>query len=348
MSNKKFFIIFFVVVLATALLHLFIVCIINPQQTSPIALSHKFDNFHDNFLLRKAKLMETYKYETLILGSSTSEAFSVQDVNHYLKTTSFHGSIGGGNTAARFVLFKKALKNFPNLKRVFYVADLYEFNQGKAPSMLAYNDYLASEIEDKSILPGKFDYIKYLFSHQIFESAVTVFKRSKKGYVAPLLNDGSTTISMILSTVQTENQFFAKIHPENKKKLHEEILENNATYSHSVLANFKELDPKVVSLFTTLVKEAKEKHIQVVFVLSPYHADFRKLLLQNEDVKKRYLDWVNFFESLKKEREIIVYNPLASYIATETESGVWRDGIHFNSFAATYFLQAISKGINND
>lgn len=343
MTNKTFIKIFLASILSLLSTYLLLICIVNPQQTAPFALSSKFNKFHDNFLLRKVQLMEENKYETLVLGSSTSEAFSVQDVNHYLKTSTFHGSLGGGNTTSRYVLFKKALANFPNLKKVIYVADLYEFNQKQAPSTLAYNDYLASEIEDSSLLPSRFDYFKYLFSHQLLESAFSVLKRSKNGYLSPLLNDGSTATSMIMSTVQTEQNFYAKINNENKPKLREEILENNGTYSRSVLANFKELDPSVKSLYKALVKYAQEKNIQVTFILSPYHAEFRNLLFENKDIKLRYNEWENFFEDLKSERNVFIYNPLNSFIATNSESGVWRDGIHYNGHAASFFLNEIAN-----
>lgn len=349
MTNKTFIKIFFAALLSIITLYLLLICIINPQQSAPLVLSKKFDEYHDNFLLRKAQLMEKNDYQTLILGSSTSEAFSVQDVNHYLNTTAFHGSLGGGNTVARFVLFKKALQHFPNLKTIIYVTDLYEFNQSKAPQALAYNDYLAKEIEDFELLPSRFDYLKYLFSHQLIESAFTVIKRSKKGYTSPLLNDGSTTTSMIMSTVQTEHNFYSKINPENKPKLREEILENNVTYSQSVLANFKRLDPKVKQLYLTLVQEAKQKKINVIFIMSPYHHDFRKLLFANEDVRLRYNDWIDFIKSLgslgNNEEGVIVYNPLSSFVSTSPESGVWRDGIHYNSYAATFFLNDLAQRI---
>lgn len=344
MTNKKFIFSFFASVLSIACIHLLFICYINPEQTAPLALSNKFLKYHDNFLLRKAKLMEEHKYETLILGSSTSEAFSVQHVNQIFHTSSFHGSMGGGTTIGRYVLFKKALENFPNMKRVFYIADFYEFNQSKAPSMLAYNDYLASAVEDKKLLPGKFDYMKYLFSHQLFDAAVIVYKRSKKGYSAPLLEDGSTTVSMILSKVQTDEQFYAKVNPANKSKLREEILENNFSYSRSVLANFKALDPNVKRLYITMVREAQRKNIEVIFLMSPYHYEFKKLLFENEDIKLRYSEWIQFFDKLKNEKGVTVYNPLSSFIATEPESGVWRDGIHFNDYAASYFLNDIAQG----
>lgn len=342
--NKTFFKTFFSSILGLVVAYVFFISYVDPQMTAPFSLSNKYTSYHDNFLLRKAKLMEGQSYETLILGSSTSEAFSNQDANDLLKTTTFHGSIGGGNTASRYTLFKKAQKNFKNLRRVIYVADLYEFNQPRPVDILSFNDELSSELEGKNILPWKIDYLKYLFSHKLLESAFAVVKRERKKYQTPLLQDGSTTTSMIMSKVHTEENFYAKINPENKPKLMEEILENNVTYSRSVLANFKQLDLDVKNLFLSLAKEAKEANIEVVFVLAPYHYEFRQLLFQSEDIKARYHDWIKFFEELQKVYGVRLYNPLESAIATDPDSGVWRDGIHFNTQAAAFFLNEIAKG----
>lgn len=343
-SNRKFFLTFFISLLGIAAVHVGFISYVNPQITAPFSLTDKYAAFHDNFLLKKAELMKGQSYETIILGSSTSEAFSVQDANHAFKTTSFHGSIGGGNTASRYVLYKKAERNFKDLKRVIYVADLYEHNQPKPVDLLAFNDELSSELKDKNILPPKSDYLKHLFSHKILESALLVMKRAGKNYQSPLLKDGSTSTSMIMSTVHTEENFNAKIAPEHRAKLMEEIIENHGTYSRSVLADFKELNPEVKNLFQALVKEAGEKNIEVIFILAPYHAEFRKLLFQNEDIKNRYQDWIAFFNELGNSPNVKIYNPLESVIATDPESGVWRDGIHFNAPTATYFLNAIAKG----
>lgn len=342
--NRIFFKTLFASMAGLIILYVLFISYVNPQMTAPFSLTNEFTPYHDNFLLRKTQVMEGQNYETLILGSSTSEAFSVQDVNHSLKTSSFHGSIGGGNTASRYVLFKKAQKNFKDLKRVVYIADLYEFNQPKPVDILAFNDQLSLELAGKDLLPWKGDYLKYLFSHKTFESAFTVMKRAKKDYQSPLLKDGSTTTSMIMSTVHTEENFNSKVSPDNKPKLMEEVLENYGTYSRSVLANFKELSPDVKKLFLALVQEAGEKNIEVIFILSPYHFEFRKLLFQNEDVKNRYQDWVAFFNELGKSPNVKLYNPLESVVATDPDSGVWRDGIHFNSQTAVYFLNAIAKG----
>lgn len=344
MINKTFVKYFFGALISVVFVYCVFISFVDPQQTAPLSLSKKYKPFHDNFILRKVELMEQNKFETLILGSSTSEAFYTSEVNHYFKTKSFHGSIGGGNTFARYVLFKKALKNFPDLKRVIYVADFYEFNQDEIPNVLAFNNDMNSELEPRLWIQHQFDYLKYLFSHQVIESAFTVMKRKNKGYQSPLLPDGSTTTSMIMSTVQTEAGFNSKIAPENKKKLHEEILENNVTYSQNVLANFEELNPEVKFYFKKLIAEAKARNIQVLFLLTPYHHDFRELLFKNENIVKRYGEWENFFQGLADSENVQVFNFLNSVIATDPESGVWRDGIHFNTFAANTFIQKMSEG----
>lgn len=330
--------------------YLSIICFVNPNKTAPFNLSDKYTAVHANVILRKAELMEAPNtFETLILGSSTSEGFTVGMVNQLFKTNSFHADIGGGNTATRFVLFKKALKNFPQLKRVIYVADFYEFNQMPAVPDVAFNAKLASEIEDEKVLLNKVDYLKYLFTHQVIESTLGVMKKYSKGYVSPFQADGTTSQSMILSTVQTEKNYFALIQPENKKKLNEEILENYGTYSQSVLANFKQLDPHVAKMFKDLVEIAQKKNVEVIFFMSPFHKNFKDLLLKNKDIKARYAEWVNFMTGFSNTKGVIVYDSTTSFIATEPESGVWRDGIHFNSNAAAYFLTEVAKkeGLND-
>ena len=342
--DKMFVKYFFGALLLIAIVYCAFISFVNPQQTAPISLSDKFRPYHDNFILRKVELMEQNKFETLILGSSTSEAFYTSEVDHYFKTKSFHGSIGGGNTFARYVLFKKALKNFPDIKRVIYIADFYEFNQDEIPNVLAFNNDMNSELEPRFWLHHQFDYLKYLFSHQLIESAFSVMKRKSKGYQSPLLPDGSTTTSMIMSTVQTEEAFNSKIAPENKQKLHEEILENNVTYSQNVLANFEELNPDVKFYYKKLIDEARARNVEVLFLLTPYHHDFRKLLFKDEKIVKRYGEWESFFKGLAESQNVKVFDFLNSVIATDPESGVWRDGIHFNTFAASTFIQKMSEG----
>lgn len=344
MNSSKFIKIFFITMSVLIIGYLALICFVNPNKTAPFNLSDKYTAVHANVILRKAELMEAPNtFETLIVGSSTSEGFTVDLVNHLFKTNAFHANIGGANTATRLVLFKKALKNFPKLKRVIYVADLYEFNQMPAVPDVAFNTKLASEIEDSKVLLSRVDYLKYLFTHPVIETTLEVIKKQNKGYVSPFQANGTTSKSMILSTVETEKNYFALVQPENKKKLDEEILENHTTYSQSVMANFKQLDPHVASMIKTFVMEAQKNNVEVIFFMSPYHNEFRKLLFKNKDVEKRYGEWINFFSALKEQPGVLVYDSTSSFVATESKSGVWRDGIHFNSSAAAFFLTDVVK-----
>ncbi|NOT79577.1 MAG: hypothetical protein HOP07_11345 [Bacteriovoracaceae bacterium] len=343
MKYKSFIGTFFFTLILTVLGHVFFISLIDPQQTAPLSLSKSHENYHDNFLLKKVKLIERFPFETLILGSSTSEAFLVSEVNHHFKTQSFHASIGGGSTVARYTLFKKALKSNNSLKRVIYIADFFEMNKLSVPDLIAFNNELKMEIDTQDFMPHMGHYLKYLFSHQMLESAFLVMKRKRKNYHSPLLVDGSTGQSMILSTVETLASFNSKISSHNRIKLNEEILENYGTYSNNVLAGFEELNIHAKNLVESLVSESQKKSIEVIFILAPYHESFRKKLLSNPKLSKRYLEWITFFESLNSQSGVFVYNPTTSNIAIDPDSGVWRDGIHFNQFAATYFLKEIAE-----
>lgn len=349
MTSTKFIKAFFMSMGILITGHLLIVCYVNPNKTAPLNLSDKYTAVHANIVLRKAELMEAPNtFETLILGSSTSEGFSVPLVNQTFKTNAFHADVGGANTATRLVLFKKAVKNFSKLKRVIYVADFYEFNQMSVVPDVAFNAKLASELKDLNVLPHTGKYLEYLFTHQVLESTFDVIKKYNRGYVSPFQPDGTTSQSMVLSTVETEKNYFALVQPENRKKLNEEILENYTTYSQSVLANFKQLDPHVSEMLKDLVSIAQKNNIEVIFFMSPYHNEFKKRLFNLPNIENRYLEWISFFSNLKKEKEVFVYDATSSFIATESDSGVWRDGIHFNSSAAAYFLMALTKEEKND
>lgn len=343
MRHKSFIWTFFFTLMLTVLGHVLFISFIDPQKTAPLSLSRAYENYHDNFILKKVKLIEKFPFETLILGSSTSEAFLVSEVNHRFNTHSFHASIGGGSTVARYTLFKKAWKSNNSLKRVLYVADFFEMNKLSVPDLVAFNNELKIETDTLELTPHRGQYLKYLFSHQILESAFLVMKRKRKNYQSPLLADGSTSQSMILSTVETLTSFNSKISPLNRIKLNEEIMENYGTYANNVLAGFDELNNHSKKLVESLVSESQEKSIEVIFILAPYHESFRKKLLANPKLSARYKEWINFFESLKKTPGVLVYNPTMSLIATDPDSGVWRDGIHFNQFAATYFLKDIAE-----
>lgn len=341
MKSKDFIKSFSLILLSIVIIYLGFICYVDPQLTAPLSLSHKFQNYHDNVLLRKADLIASGNFDTVIIGSSTSEAFSVAEVNHYFDAKTFHASIGGGSAIARHMLFKKALKHFKPLKRVIYIADFFEFNKLATPETLSFNQSLKEEVPEKMLLP-KFDYFKYLFSHQLLESSFLVIGRKGKGYVSPIKRDGTTSTSMILSTVETENAINAKIKSSNIKKLNEEIDENYFTYANNVLLGFAELNPNVKELYREMAKLSKDNNVELIMIMSPYHQKFKTKLLKNVNIQKRYEEWQQFLMQLSQDFGINLYNTLALNVATDPDSGVWRDGIHFNQFTASYFLANIA------
>lgn len=346
MNSKDFIKLFILSFVLIVVIYLGFISYVNPQHTSPFNFSNNFQEVHDNILLRKADLVKAGDFDTIILGSSTSEAFTVAEVNHYFNAKSFHASIGGGSAIARHMLFLKAFEHFKPLKRVIYVADFFEFNKLSTPEQLSFNQDLRSNLPEKLLL-SRFDYFKYLFSHQLLESSFLVLGRKNKGYVSPIKKDGTTSISMVMSTVETENAINAKIKNENLKKIIEEIDENYFSYSNVVLAGFDELNPNVKELYQDMIKRCLENNIELIVIMSPYQQRFKTKLLGNEKIQKRYIEWQNYLNHLSQEYHFTLYNPLNLNIATDPDSGVWRDGIHFNQFTASFFLANIATAKKN-
>ncbi len=277
------------------------------------------------------------KTETLILGSSTSEAYNPSDVNEIFKTKSYIASLGGADTPTRSVFFKEAIDRLPNLRRIIYVADFFEFNKDIAKPAVAFNKEMGSQLA-RYAKPGPLKFIRYYFNHQLFENAVNILKRKKKNKKIELSNNGAASRSMVLSSIQAQEGFESKINQEEKRKLTEYIIENYITYSKSVLDHYDKLNPTVVELYKEMIKKAQEKNIEIIFVLSPYHHDFRKRLMSMKGITERYSQWQKKLDEFGQETGVVVINGTNVLIANEPMSGAWRDGIHYSRPSAYTIL----------
>jgi len=332
--------------LTTFIIYLSILVYINPKQTFNILPSNKFSKYTDNFIYLKIKSIETnHDFQTVIIGSSTSESFNPADVNFILNTNSFSASTGGGNTPTRYALFNSAVKNMKNLKRIIYIADFFEFNRPTPKDEVILSEKVNTYLDVPELKPNLLIKMKHIFSHQLFESIFKVIKKLKKDKRTLINSNGTSDRSMILSPIDNANAFSSQIPASQKFALLKQIKENYTTYSQRVLNNFTELSPLVIKLFEKMNSLAKENNIQIIYILAPYHNDFRNMLFQDPKISKRYNEWQSLFRRFAKNSNILLYNPLTSKIAIDPMSGVWRDGIHFNRQSSSYMLKEISKEI---
>ncbi len=339
MKQSKFLLSFFISVLSFALLIGALIFFVNPKQTLKSNPQSPFYPYHDNFLLRKIELMETNNsFDTLILGSSTSEVIIPADMNELFNGKSFSGSIGGGQTPIRYAFFKQAQKEFPELRRLIYMVDFFEFNHLNMSGDFLYQDKLRSLtlglLDEESVL-AKF---KYHLSHQVIESAISVMGKRLKDRKTVIHSDGTTQQSMILSPLKETKTPHRPLTIDQKKNLMMQVNENYYTYSNQVLNDFTKLNPVTLGFFRRIIKEAELSQIEIHFIMAPYQYDFKEMLLKDEQLQKRYQEWTEFMLSLKGDG-VYVYPFHQTNLALDPLSPHWRDGIHFDRYALLKYLR---------
>ncbi len=338
MEQKTFLRTFIISLLAFISLYVAIVEGLNPQLTGFLNLRY-FEKWTTNIEYMKFQnIGRVEDVETVVLGSSTSEAYHASDIDKIFNTKTYTLSLGGADTPTRYVFFKKAIEEFSNLKRIIYIADFFEFNKEEAKPAVAFNKEMGASLPSFA-KPNGIDFIKYYLNHQLLEDAFNILKRKKKNKQIILGDDGSASRSMVISSIQAKNGLRALITKEQKEKLTEYIVENYVTYSRSVLNDFEELNQVILSLYEEMISMAQEKKIEIIFILSPYHNDFRNRLMEIENIPKHYESWQELFSKYSEKIGVIVVNPTESFIATEPLSGAWRDGIHYGREAAFSFVE---------
>lgn len=340
MRQSQFLFSFVFSLLLFGALILILLFVVDPKQTLVSNSDNSFREYHDNFLLHKIELMEKERsFETLILGSSTSEVLIPADMDEFFKTKTFSASIGGGQTPIRYAFFKHALKEFPKLRRIIYMVDFFEFNHLEMTGDFLYQAKLRGLAQDVLDTEPKLSKFKYHISHQIIESVFSVINkrlRDKKTIIHP---DGTTKHSMILSPLKETQTPHQPLTYEQKNNLLKQVNENHYTYSQQVLNEFDKLNPAVTTLFKRMVKEARESGIEIHFILAPYQYDFRNKLFQEEGLEDRYHEWGDFMLSLKQDG-VYLYPFHQAPLAFDSLSPHWRDGIHFDRYSLMEYLRA--------
>ena len=346
MRQSKFLLSFTISVLSFALLISALIFIVNPKQTFKSNTDSPFYHYHDNFLLRKIDLMEKNEsrlsFDTLILGSSTSEVLIPADMNELFSARSFSGSIGGGQTPIRYAFFKQAQKHFPELRRIIYMVDFFEFNHFNMPGDFLYQEKLrslSSNILDEESVFSEIARLKYHLSHQMIESTFSVLTKRFKEKETIIHPDGTTQQSMILSPLKETKTPHRALTDSDKKNLMKQVNENYYTYSNQVLNDFHQLNPITMNLFNQLIEEARQSQIEIHFILAPYQYDFRERLLKNKQLQDRYHEWSEFVLSLSQDG-VLVHPFHQEGPGLDSLSPHWRDGIHFDRYSLLEYLRA--------
>jgi hypothetical protein len=264
-------------------------------------------------------------YQDLILGSSTSEAFNPNYFEQKYKTKVFQASTGGAGMALRYLFLKNALASNPHLKRVIYVADLFEFKKLDLPSEIYYQKDFQEMADPKEWAlvkgPDRLQRVSDFLSHQTFEKSIKTAKeliRLRKGsYQSEFKADGSTKKSLLLES--------------QGEKIESRVARSVSEYE-PLYRSMKILDPDAIALLNQIAYLAKQHPaVELVFVLAPLHPDFVKSFEKELLETGLYQDWKKALFSIAGENIRVIDFSFPTYQTYGVGSDVsfWSDGVHF-------------------
>lgn len=320
---------------------------------------HMFDkpwsihcDLHKSEVLRQFELINQFENaDVLIVGSSTSQNFMVQDIAEVFNLKAYHANSAGAPALARYIYVNQALRRFTDLKKIILVADFFEFNPSgdKIVPTLIYNQktmFAAGNLE-KLNLPSPSIFDKYLdiFSYQAVETALSHLGRclNKRDY--GFFNADGTATKDILINAITKADLESTPPVELQKMLELRVAENFVLYKRNAIHDFSELSPVVKNLYKQMVAEASDRGVELHIVASPYHKKFREQLYLDPQLQERHREWLGFLEGLASaDQRTYVYNfsPHEKYFPDNAQ--YWRDGTHFSRLASYIILQKIKAG----
>jgi hypothetical protein len=300
---------------------------IDPERV--LGMPWRIDFVSDRNPLSKKKdlLKKANGVEFLILGSSRANNFSPQYVEKITGLKAFNASTAGGGSASKYYFAKEAIKSQP-LKTIFYLTDFFEFKKAALPINLAGPNW---DSQYQTILshfdsPSFEEFAQKYFSNQTLEMSFATLK---------------DYIKSTPSSYQANGVSSHKIVPLSSKDLERNIYEIYRRTYQKIYSDYDEIFEGVKQLFIDLVASTKEKNIELIIVMSPFHPTFRKLFEQDSPEKlELYRQWKQFILSLKAPHvQIYDFTSLDSIVAPTQE--FWDDGVHFNEKASNQVLKKI-------
>ena len=284
-----------------------------------------------NIAYKKFKLLEEASQVTdLIIGSSTSEVFVPKVLSERYGTQVFSASAGGASLPLRYLLIKQALKTQPQLKRIIYVADLFEFFDPKLENSVYFQPEMMSLAEDSFFSQFKPEWTSRFndyFSSLVVDRSIRTFKDFRKErdgkYRSAYFKDGSTTQSMIGGRGG-------------------DVLRNRALASavgmQTIYGKMTDLNPKSIQVLGELVELVKnqERPIELHLIVSPFHEDFYNHFKKDFEKTGVYSKWIETLKDAQSRSggKVVVHDfsyPKYLQDGITLTDRFWQDGVHFTS-----------------
>ena len=336
--EKKYVISFLISFLTLALIIFTFVTWANPNRVTPMPWSIEF-TADRNMAFKKFSLIKgNTAYTDLIVGSSTSEVFVPQMIEELYGVKSFLGGTGGAKTAYRLAQINYAIKNNPNLKRVIYVVDLFEFQGSGLDTHSYYQPAIMDEvpkvIRAQIPSPDITSRIQDFFSEAAISSSFKTLKdyrKFKKGqYQSQFKNDGTTEKSMVVV--------------DHKEDIEPRVLRIARAYEPTY-KNLTQLDPVVIETFKEVARTAESQNIEIYFIITPWHSLFYEHF--KDDLKRNniYSQWIEFIKGLSHTNiKVIDFSyPYSKEKGIGDKKEFWHDGVHFSHKSAEIILNEIYR-----
>lgn len=290
-----------------------------------------------NIAYKKFKLLEATPGVTdLIIGSSTSEAFVPQVLSERMKVHAFTASTGGASLPLRYLLIQQALKTQPKLKRIIYVADLFEFFEPRLDTSVYYQPEMMRALDTdlyRKVRPEwslRFnDYFSFVVIDRSFRTLKDLQAEKKGSYHSSYHSDGSTTRSMIGG--REGATLATRVHA-------------SALGMRSVYGKMEGLDPTAIQIFGRILRLIESyPGVDLHLVITPFHESFFDYFKAHFDTTGVYSKWVTFLRGTTSKRVIVHDFSYPVYVQSDIglEDRFWQDGVHFTSEAMLKMAQQI-------
>lgn len=294
------------------------------MQTIQAPWSTRFVSDRNSTLVKFLRMSENKTFTDLIVGSSTSEVFLPQTFKDKYNIDAYLAGDGGASTPVRWIFIKEAVNNHPSLKRVIYVADLFEFKDLKLDNNIYFQNQLMKNLmhyetwyEKPDLLDRIYDFLSRKALQNSFKTFKDYLKHKKGGYLSQYRIDGTTEKSMV--EYKSSEPIESRAH-------------RLARSYKSIYGEMTTLNPKTSEFFELIVSELSQKNIELVVIIPPWHEAFYKTFSNHLDKTQIYTNWVKYLKSLEGPNRRVIDFSYPNY----QEQGIsqsdefWHDGVHFS------------------
>lgn len=277
--------------------------------------------------------------EILILGSSRGETTPPKWVEEVTGQKTINLSSGGADLLLKVAVLNAALDTGAKIKKVIWIADYFELVSAstdiKTKLTPALQRHISSVIAEGN-LQHLLRHMQRLIDHNSFEASLEQLK-----------NHPSSMFSKVgsgegIDVAKCQDPDFLGDTP--RDQLGKNVM---ASYGTSWVRLAADQDPAYINLFELQIRSLRQRGIEVILLIPPYHPDFTaKFAQEHRHYHQLSEQWVKRLESLSSEK-IHVLNYSQGIPGDDKGPSFWNDGLHMTCKSVIIMLeQALSGDFN--